>query len=38
MSKKHWHDNDWYISFIVSLALASGIVCNYFFHGGHLVW
>ena len=38
MEEKHWHDNDWFTSLMVALAMAIGVVCNYFYHGGHLVW
>ena len=36
--RKQWHDNDWLASFMAVLAIAIGIVGNYIYHGGRLVW
>jgi hypothetical protein len=33
-----WYKGDWFTSFMVAIALILGIIGNYLYHGGHLVW
>jgi hypothetical protein len=36
--KEKWYNNDWFVSFVFTLAMAAGIVGNFYYHGGHIVW
>lgn len=29
---------DWLYAFAVGVALAACVVCNYYYHGGNIVW
>ena len=36
--KENIDRDDWYTCIMVSLALAVGVIANYYYHGGRLVW
>lgn len=33
-----WYENDWVICAITSICMAVGVLLNYYYNGGHLVW
>ena len=36
--KMKWYDSDWFVCLMSGIGLASMIVANFLFHGGHLIW